>query len=336
MSAKKICFDRILPRDLALPHRALSQGPLRPSRAISPRNKQWPNGATLTVAFKGGSSTQQQMVRQYAPEWTEYANLRFDFVTTPNAKIRVAFDANDGAWSYVGTDNLEIPIDAVTLNLGWQDKAVILHEFGHMVGFAHEHQNPQGGITWNEAAVIADLSGAPNYWDESTIRHNVIEKYSLDQIYGTAFDAQSIMLYAFPASWTIGGSGTHENTDLSATDKSFVGGPQMYPGQQADAVTEIPVQKALAAAISNAGEQDTFKFVVVVAGNYVIETGGSTDVITSLYGPNSMTKLIARDDDSGAGANSRLEAALQPGTYYLQIRHYSSVGTGPYKVWIAG
>ena len=45
MAAKKICFDRILPRDLALPHRSLSQGPLRPSRAISPRNKQWPNGA---------------------------------------------------------------------------------------------------------------------------------------------------------------------------------------------------------------------------------------------------------------------------------------------------
>jgi tyrosinase len=90
------------------------------------------------------------------------------------------------------------------------------------------------------------------------------------------------------------------------------------------------------AVISNAGEQDTFKFVVASAGNYVIETGGSTDVITSLYGPNSMTKLIARDDDSGAGANSRIEASLQPGTYYLQIRHYSSIGTGPYKVWVAG
>jgi len=49
-----------------------------------------------------------------------------------------------------------------------------------------------------------------------------------------------------------------------------------------------------------------------------------------------MTKLIARDDDSGAGANSRIEASLQPGTYYLQIRHYSSIGTGPYKVWVAG
>ena len=30
--------------------------------------------------------------------------------------------------------------------------------------------------------VIADLSGPPNYWDEATIRHNVLEKYSLDQI----------------------------------------------------------------------------------------------------------------------------------------------------------
>lgn len=336
MTIKKICYDRILPRDLARPHRSLSQGPGVASRAVAVAKRQWPNGDSITITFKGGTSTQQDMVRQHAPEWTEYANLKFEFTNSPSARIRISFDENDGAWSYIGKDNLEIPVHAATMNLGWQDKAVILHEFGHMVGFGHEHQNPAGGIQWNETAVIADLSGPPNYWPIETIRHNVLNKYKLDQIVGTAFDPKSIMLYAFPASWTMGGTGTSFNQVLSTQDKDFVGGSQMYPRDTAIATPELPIHAAVAAAISSGGEQDTFKIVVKEAKDYVIETAGSTDVIMSLYGPNSMTKLIAQNDDSGMGSNSRIEARLQPGTYYVQVRHYSSMGTGPYRIWAAG
>jgi len=333
--AKKLCYDRLLPRDLRRPHRSLSQGPGRSVRAISPRHKQWPNGKTITVAFKGGTSEQQDMVRQFAPEWCEHANLVFDFVSGAAATIRVSFEAGDGAWSYVGTDNLEVPVDAATLNLGWQDKSVILHEFGHMIGLAHEHQNPAGGIEWNEAAVIADLSGPPNFWDEATIRHNVLDKYAMDQILGTDFDRDSIMLYAFPGSWTLGGQGTDFNDDLSARDKSFVSGTQMYP--RADArLTEIPVHAGLRASIAAPGEQDMYRFAVAQAGDFIVETGGSTDVFLSLYGPSSQTKLIAANDDAGAGRNGRVEASLGPGTYYVQVRHYSPGSTGPYRIWVVG
>ncbi|MSR61216.1 MAG: peptidase [Planctomycetes bacterium] len=336
MKAKKLCYDRILHRDLALPHRSLSQGPGSAARAIALRNRQWNNSSTIEVSFKGGTNQQQDMVRTIAPEWCEFANLRVNFTENPAAAIRVSFNPNDGAWSYIGKDNLEIPVDAATMNLGWQDKAVILHEFGHMMGLAHEHQNPQGGIRWNEAAVIADLSGSPNYWDEATIRHNVLNKYSMDQIIGTEFDRESIMLYGFPASWTLGGQGTNANSDLSKKDKEFIGSPQMYPGQGLVELPQLPVLAATAAAISQRGEQDTFRFQVAKSGEFVIETGGTSDVILSLYGPNSATKLIAQDDDSGAGSNARIEASLQPGTYQVQVRHYSPGGTGPYRIWVAG
>ena len=333
--AKKLCYDRILPREVSVPHRSLSQGPGRVSRAISPRNKQWPNGSTIRVGFKGGTSQQQDMVRQIAPEWCQFANLRFEFVTNPAATIRVSFDADDGAWSYIGTDNLDIPVQAATLNLGWQDRNVILHEFGHMVGLAHEHQNPEGGIRWNEAAVIADLSGPPNFWDEPTIRHNVLEKYSMDQIFGTEFDRESIMLYAFPASWTQNGVGTDFNGDLSKIDKVFVASSQLYPRDTVQ-IPVLPVHAGLRSSIASAGEQDTYKFAVATAGDFVIETGGATDLFLSLYGPNVPTKLIAENDDSGVGRNARIEASLQPGTYYVQVRHYSAVGSGPYRIWVAG
>jgi hypothetical protein len=336
MKAKRLCFDRILPRELLLPHQSLSQGPGRVSRAIAPRNRQWANGSTIEISFRGGTKAQRDLVKSVAPEWCEFANLELRFTENPAAAIRVSFQPDDGAWSYIGLDNMEVPVDAATMNLGWQDKAVILHEFGHMIGLAHEHQNPAGGIRWNEAAVIADLSGAPNYWSEATIRHNVLDKYRLDQIVGTTFDARSIMLYEFPASWTLDGFGTKANTDLSEQDKGFIASTQMYPGRGKVELPKLPVLAATAAAISHGGEQDSFQFQVSQAGDYVIETGGATDVMLSLYGPDSAAKLVAQDDDSGAGSNARIEASLRPGTYVVQVRHYRSSGTGPYRLWVVG
>ena len=45
-------------------------------------------------------------------------------------------------------------------------------------------QNPAGGMDWNEATVIKSLSGPPNNWDVAMIRHNVLDKYRVDQIQG--------------------------------------------------------------------------------------------------------------------------------------------------------
>jgi hypothetical protein len=147
------------------------------------------------------------------------------------------------------------------MNLGFQDGGTSGHEFGHAIGLAHEHQNPEGGIEWNEAEVIRDLSGSPNFWDEPTIRHNVLEKYQHDQIRGTRFDPDSIMLYAFPARWTRNGIATRANETLSATDRSFVA--MVYPR------TTGPVQPvslgvgaaALSASIGKPGEEDLCTFV---------------------------------------------------------------------------
>jgi hypothetical protein len=41
------------------------------------------------------------------------------------------------------------------------------------MNYGHEHQNPDTPIDWNRVAVIADLSGPPNNWDEATIESNI-------------------------------------------------------------------------------------------------------------------------------------------------------------------
>jgi len=328
-----LCYDRILPRDLFKPRTAV-QSRRHISRAIALRDRKWPNGSTITVGFVGGDSFQRDYVREHAAAWAEHANLKFSFVTSPSARVRVSFDETDGSWSYIGIDCLEIPLEAPTMNLGWLDEAVVLHEFGHAIGLAHEHQNPDGGLQWNEDAVIADLSGPPNYWDEETIRHNVLVKYRDDQINGTAFDPKSIMLYAFPGAWVQSGVGTAFNTELSETDKRFVGSDVMYPKATVEELPELPIFKSVRAGIDRPGELDTYKLPVQVAGDYVIETSGVSDTYLYLYGPNDPTRLVARNDDSGRRNNARLAVTLQPGLYQVKVRHYSALTVGPYSIWV--
>ncbi len=222
MTLHKMCYDRFLPSQLrrAIPFRILSDGR---TRAISPIGKLWVNGSTLRIRFMEGTADQHQIVKRYAPQWTDHANLKFEFVDDVDADIRIAL-ADDGAWSFVGTDAKGIHVSRPTMNFGWLDEAVVLHEFGHAIGLAHEHQNPEGGMQWNEDAVIRDLSGPPNFWDEPTIRHNVLNKYQHDQVNGTEFDPESVMLYSFPASWTLDGFHHASNTKLSSVDQSFVAG----------------------------------------------------------------------------------------------------------------
>ena len=121
------------------------------------------------------------------------------------------------------------------MNFGWlQDDTedqeynrVVLHEFGHALGCIHEHQNPEGGIQWNEEAVYKFFGGPPNNWSRQETYENVIMKYSMDQLNASKFDPKSIMLYAFPAALLRGGVATQENDQLSLNDKRFIG--KMYP-----------------------------------------------------------------------------------------------------------
>ncbi len=334
--ARKICYDRILPNDM-FKVRQIRRMRNQTDRAISLIGKQWPNGSTISIRFMDGTEEQQALVKKYAPEWTEHANLTFDFTDDPTAVIRVTFDSSDGAWSYVGTDNLNIPLHAATLNLGWQDQGVILHEFGHMIGLSHEHQNPSEGIQWDEQAVIADLAGPPNFWTEAQTRHNVLDKYTLDQIHGTEFDPKSVMLYAFPASWTTNGFSTSSNETLSDLDKAFVQAEAMYPREEGgDTTVSLDIASAMQADIAAPGEIDTYQFQVATPGKYIMMTLGTSDMYMTLFGPDSTTTKIAENDDGGGGRNAQITAELLPGNYLLQIRHYSADQTGNYQVIVAG
>ncbi len=332
----KVCIDRILPRDLRRFQQIESAREGR-TRAIAPIGKSWVNGSTLRVRFMSGTAAEQAIAKEQAGWWAAVANLKFNFNNAPDAEIRIKFDPDDGAWSYVGTDCSGIPLDQPTMNLGFLDGGTAAHEFGHAIGLAHEHQSPFGGIQWNEAVVIAEAAKSPNFWSEEVARHNILRKYSADQINGTQFDPDSIMLYFFPASWTLNNVGTKANDVLSHLDKEFIAGAKMYPktGPAIPDAVELKVNARLRtkASIGKFGEEDLFKFTAAADGRYVMDTQGRTDVVMKLFGPGSATALIDEDDDSGASTNARIVASLVAGQYYLQVRHYSrESGVGDYSI----
>jgi hypothetical protein len=334
----RVCFDRVLQKNIFQFQRTARARRGGPVRAITPIGKLWMNGSTLRVKFIGGNATERSTAKEQANWWTAHVNLKFEFDNSPGAEIRISFDANDGAWSYVGTDAKGIPANQATMNLGFLDGGTAGHEFGHAIGLAHEHQNPSGGIQWNEPVVIQALAGSPNFWDERTTRHNVLNKYTANQINGTDFDPESIMLYFFPAEWTLNGIGTKQNEVLSALDKQFAAGAKMYPKTEPGVTGDVPLLKVNApkrtqATIGKPGEEDLFRFVVEAGGRYLVDTKGPTDVVMKLFGPNSNTNLIAEDDDSGMATNARIAVDAIPGEYFVQIRHWNlQRGTGAYSI----
>jgi hypothetical protein len=197
----------------------------------------WNSGDVITVAFLEGDELLQQRVRDMAARWTApgMANLQVRFVDSGQADVRIAFEQGDGSWSYLGTQCRGIPQGDRTMNYGWlttdsdgdELRRVVMHEFGHALGLIHEHQNPEGGIEWNEPAVIADLSGPPNNWDEATIRSNVLDHYPKEDVTATPVDKDSIMMYPIPKAWTLDGFSAGMNSDVSTEDVEFI--KQAYP-----------------------------------------------------------------------------------------------------------
>ena len=299
--------------------------------------KEWPPGRTLRARFVDGEEVMRSKVADHARKWSEHANITFEFGNDPEAEIRISF-RQPGSWSLLGTDALGVDADEPTMNFGWlhpgsldEDYArVVLHEFGHSLGCIHEHQNPEAAIPWDRDAVYAYYAGAPNFWSRADVDQNLFEPYSRDRTQFSRFDPASIMLYPIPEQHTLGDYAVGLNDDLSETDRTFIN--TIYPFAQRPVVSLEVDGPEVEESIGAHREEDHFEFGLGDSGRYIVATDGPTDVHLGLFGPDSRTRLVAEDDDSGVSLNARVETLLMAGRYFVRVRHSRPTGTGAYRI----
>ncbi len=237
----------------------------------------WQPGATVLVAFNGGNYELCSAIEQAARDWlANDVNLKLDFGGDTTSKtyrqwrptdsnyvadVRISF-GESGYWSLVGSESVSVsiaPPGVASMNFEGFDvakpsdwRAVVLHEFGHALGFEHEHQSPNSTcdeqFRWDDdpdyvltldarCAVSPDDNGKkpgiytvlmhpPNRWTRRQIDTNMRRLANSRAFLLGPFDRQSIMLYTFP-DWMYKAPANNDcyisgNTGLSAQDRRGV------------------------------------------------------------------------------------------------------------------
>lgn len=220
--------DLQLSHDLAVEENPLNRGQSggRRKRGLIQTGRLWKPGRTLWVSFLDSPDRKLKMaIFDVAMQWLDLseANLTLELSEDDDKQAQIRVLTGVSAMhdeSDIGTDALAYEDDTMSLTVVPGDdrfESTVLHEFGHALGFEHEHQHPDADIPWNESLLIQAYASLPG-WSEHDVQEQYLNKRPDSGVIKTAYDPQSIMHYPVAQWQTEGDFEISQNTELSARD----------------------------------------------------------------------------------------------------------------------
>ncbi len=197
-----------------------------PAFVVYENTKIW-NQDSIMFYFTDGTQQQQNDVKKFAKIWQKYTGIQFKY---SNKKPSFFSFKKFYKITFKGSSNESTKGDVNGLiqfgNLAEDPiyrKTTILHEFGHMLGLAHEHQRADRPTFLDNPKLIDDCitnQKQSRHWCQENLGTKIHKKTFIQ----SAYDPNSIMHYDLKSI-----TGTHasavksnENNSLSYTDKYYI------------------------------------------------------------------------------------------------------------------
>jgi serralysin len=221
---------------------------LSASSGVLQKDKQWPQNQILNVVFLDGKHELKTLVKHTASKWLENTNLSFNFydkiTDAPiETHIRVSFLLQSGSrlgdhkdyLSKLATMNL---FDLANGKLSQEgEKRLVLHEFGHALGFIHEYRSPywpysQSIIDKIQQDCMPKMMRIGYSKSEASSRCQIVNQpINKKLVESTAFDEFSVMNYPVTITLSNGQDKTiRAHSALSYLDKYAI--QLWYPSAQ--------------------------------------------------------------------------------------------------------